>query len=73
WGSGGLLLCGGLLSTSAGGGGWLFLVQASGRGPWVLLSVRPGVDEVLQQPYHGNQGGGEGSDVLPVPPIVFLL
>ncbi|KAJ1160110.1 hypothetical protein NDU88_000612 [Pleurodeles waltl] len=62
-----------LLSTSAGGGGGQFIVQASVRGPLLCHSVPPGVHEVLQHPYNGAQGGIDGFEFLSEPQILFLL
>ncbi|KAJ1110437.1 hypothetical protein NDU88_007788 [Pleurodeles waltl] len=62
-----------LLSTSAGGGGGQFIVQASVRGPLLCHSVPPCVHEFLQHPYNGAQGGIDGFEFLPEPQILFLL
>ncbi|KAJ1134709.1 hypothetical protein NDU88_001156 [Pleurodeles waltl] len=73
WGAGVVVLWRCLLSTSTGGGGGLFIIQASVRGPLLCHSVPLGVDKVLQQPYNGDQGGVDGLQFLPDPQIVFLL
>ncbi|KAJ1190500.1 hypothetical protein NDU88_007238 [Pleurodeles waltl] len=73
WGAGVVFLWWCFLSTNTCGGGGLFIVQASVRGPLLCHSAPPGVDKVLQHPYNGDQGVANGLHVLPDPQIVFLL
>ncbi|KAJ1216569.1 hypothetical protein NDU88_004170 [Pleurodeles waltl] len=73
WGAGVVVLLRCLLSTSAGGGGGQFIVHASVRGPLLCHSVPPGVEDFLQHPYDGAQGGIDGSEFLPEAQILFLL